>query len=257
MRRSGRPKRVIKRECFVETREGRIPLVLTRSTGRRTLTITVDEDARASVAAPFHMADQDIADFLIKKADWIFRKVTEVRKCRDILSQRDFNDGHDFLFLGEKYKVNVMERDVKRSRVCFDPRQGWSVSVPLGCSPEVRRAHVKEKMLQWYRAQAREILGGRIFHFARLIGVEPKKITVRTQKRIWGCCNFKTQTISLNWQIILSPLRVVDYVVLHELCHLSIPNHSKRFWRKVAKVLPDFRQRQQWLKANHLDMILP
>lgn len=231
--------------------------MLTRSTGRRTLTISVDEDARASVAAPFNMADQDIANFLIEKADWIQGKITQARKYRDILERRDFNDGHDFLFLGEKYQINVVERDVKRSRVLFDPKQGWSVSVPLGCTQEVRRAQVKEKMLQWYRAQAQEILGGRIFHYARLIGSEPKMITVRTQKRIWGCCNYKKQTISLNWQIILSPLPVVDYVVVHELCHLSIPSHSKRFWKKVEKVLPDFRQRQQWLRANHLDMILP
>ena len=257
MKRFRRPKRVIKRESFVETKDGRIPLVLTRSTGRRTLTITVDEDARASVAAPFNMADQDIANFIIKKADWIHGKVAEARKCLDILAQRDFNDGQDFLFLGEKYKVNVKERDVKRCQVSFEPRQGWNIFIPLGCSQEVQRAHVKEKMLQWYRAQAQEILGGRIFHFARLIGAEPKKINVRTQKRIWGCCDFRTQTINLNWQIILSPLRVVDYVVVHELCHLFIPNHSKRFWKKVEKVMPDFRQRRQWLKANHLDMILP
>lgn len=231
--------------------------MLTRSTGRRTLTITVGEDARASVAAPFTMADQEIANFLIEKADWIYGKVQEVRKCRETLARRDFNDGHDFLFLGEKYKVHVAEQDIKRSRVSFDPGQGWSISVPMGCTPEARRAHVKEKMLHWYRAQAQEILGGRVFHYARLIGVEPKRIAVRTQKRLWGCCDFRKQTVNLNWQIVLSPLRVVDYVVVHELCHLTVPNHSKRFWKKVEKVMPDFRQRRQWLKANHLDMILP
>jgi hypothetical protein len=89
------------------------------------------------------------------------------------------------------------------------------------------------------------------------MGVEPKKIAVRTQKRLWGCCDYHTQTIHLNWQIILSPIRVIDYVVVHELCHLTVPNHSKRFWKKVEKIIPDFKRHKQWLAVNHIDMVLP
>ena len=61
----------------------------------------------------------------------------------------------------------------------------------------------------------------------------------------------------MNWQIILAPVSVLDYVVAHELCHLTVPNHSKQFWKKVEKVMPDYKVHQQWLKTNHFDMILP
>ena len=257
MRRICRPKRVVKAACSLKTKEGDIPFVLARSSGRRTLTITVDKHARVNVASPFTMSEKEIHGFIHEKARWILAKVREAGKNKDILSQREFAHGHEFLFLGKKYKVNVVESDVKRSRITFDVLKGWAIAVPKRLSPEGSQAQVKNKMLQWYRAQAKEILGGRIFHYSRLMGVEPKEIAIRTQKRLWGCCNFNTQSIHMNWQIILSPLKVIDYVVVHELCHLTVPSHSKRFWRKVEKVMPDFQGYRRWLKINHLDMVLP
>jgi len=240
MRRIRRPKRIVKTACSVQTKEGDIPFILARSSGRRTLTITVDGRAEVSVASPFNMKEGDVHAFIHEKARWILEKVTEAQKNRDILSQKEFEQGHEFLFLGKKYKVNVAERDIKRSQIAFDALTGWSIAVSKELSCEERGLQIKRKMLQWYRAQANEILGGRIFHYSRLMGVEPKKIAVRTQKRLWGCCDYNTQTIHLNWQIILSPIKVIDYVVVHELCHLTIPNHSKRFWKRVEKHMPDF-----------------
>ncbi len=257
MRRIRRPKRIVKSTCSVETKEGDISFILARSSGRRTLTISVDERAKVNVASPFAMSEKEIYGFIHEKSEWILAKIKESKKTRDILRQKEFDDGHEFLFLGKKCRVNVSESDVKRSRIDFDILMGWSITIPKGLSSEAVQVQVKKKMLQWYRAQAEEILGGRIFHYSRLMGVEPKKIAIRTQKRLWGCCDYNTQTIHLNWQIILSPVKVIDYVVVHELCHLVIPSHSKRFWNKVKKVMPDFEPYRQWLKANHLDMTLP
>ncbi len=257
MRRIHRPKHIVRAAHSLKTKEGDIPFVLARSLGRRTLTITVNEQAQVSIASPFAMRERDIYAFVHEKARWILAKVKDAQNNKDILSQREFAHGHEFLFLGKKYKVNVVRSDVKRSRITFDVLTGWSIAVPQGLSPEESQIQVKNKMLQWYRAQAKEILGGRIFYYSRLMGVEPKKIAIRTQKRLWGCCDFNTQTIHLNWQIILSPLKVIDYVVVHELCHLTVPSHSKRFWKKVEKFMPDFQGYRRWLKINHLDMLLP
>jgi len=252
-----RPKRIVKTARSIRTKEGDIPFVLARSSGRRTLTITVDGRAEVAVASPFYMKEKEVFAFIHEKARWILDKVKEAQKDRDVLRQKEFDHGHKFLFLGRKLKINVIRDDVKRSRIVFDLLKGWTVTVPKELSDGERRLQVKKKMLQWYRAQAEEILGGRIFHYSRLMGVEPKKIAIRTQKRLWGCCDYHTQTIHLNWQIILSPIKVVDYVVVHELCHLTIPSHSKRFWRRVEKFMPDFRKYRQWLSVNHLDMVLP
>lgn len=257
MRRIKRPKRIIKTTCSTQTELGEISFVLTRSSARKTLTITIDEKSDVGVASPFRMKEREIVNFINEKAQWIIKKVNEAQKNKVILDQKKFDHGDQFLFLGKKFKLTIFERDIKRSHVSFNELEGWFVTVPKELSIGERRVKVKEKMLQWYRAQAEEVLGGRIFHFSRLISIEPKKIAVRTQKRIWGCCDYNTQTIHLNWQIILSPIKVIDYVVVHELCHLMVPNHSKRFWIKVEKYMPDFKRYKQWLTVNHLDMALP
>jgi hypothetical protein len=248
---------MVKTSCSLQTKEGEIPFVLSRSSGRRTLTVSVDDRAAVKVASPFAMNERDIYRFIHEKAPWIVAKIKETKRNRDIVEQKEFGDGHEFLFLGRKYPVKVNEADIKRSRILFDPTAGWSVSVPGGLTREQCRAQVKQKMLQWYLVQAKEILGGRIFHYSRLMAATPQKIAIRTQKRLWGCCDYRRQAIRLNWQIILSPMDVIDYVVVHELCHLKVPSHSKRFWNNVKKVMPDFQLQRRWLKTNHWDMVLP
>ncbi|MCK5503849.1 MAG: DUF45 domain-containing protein, partial [Thermodesulfovibrionia bacterium] len=183
MRRIRRPKRVVKAAYSLKTKEGNISFVLARSSGRKTLTITVDKHAQVSVASPFTMREKDIHGFIHEKAQWILAKVGEAGKNKAILSQKEFAHGHEFLFLGKKYKVSVARSDVKQSRITFDVLNGWSIVVSKRLSPEESQAQIKNKMLQWYRAQAKEILGGRVFHYSRLMGVEPKKIAIRTQKR--------------------------------------------------------------------------
>lgn len=257
MRRIRRPKRIVKSACSLRTKEGDIPFVLARSSGRRTLTITVDEQAQVGVASPFTMAQKEIHEFIHEKAKWILAKVREAQRNKILINQKEFTHGQEFLYLGKKFKLNVVRMDIKRSRITFDMLKGWLVAVPRQLASEESQNQVKNKMLQWYRTQASEILGGRIFHYSRIMGIEPKRIHIRSQKRLWGCCDYNTQTINLNWQIILSPLKVIDYVVVHELCHLVVPSHSKRFWKKVEKVMPDFQGYRRWLQVNHLDMVLP
>ena len=89
----------------------------------------------------------------------------------------------------------------------------------------------------------------KIEHFADLIGVRPAKITVRNQKTRWGSCS-KSGNISINCLVMLMPEKVIDYIVVHELCHLKEMNHSKSFWREVERIIPDYKQRQNWLKEN-------
>jgi len=257
MRKLKRPKHVFKKMYTLTTEQGEIPYILSRSTGRRTLTITIDEKARVGVASPFNMAEREIHDFIHEKAKWIVNKLKEANKFKNAMEEKDFNHGNLFLYLGRKHKLNLAENDVKRARIGFDLLDGWTVTVPMGLGPEERRDRIKEKLLKWYKVQAKEILGGRIFHYGRIMGVAPRSIAIRSQKRLWGCCDYDKQSISLNWQIILSPIKVVDYIVVHELCHLTIPNHSKRFWKKVAKYMPDYQEQRRWLSANHVDMILP
>ena len=99
------------------------------------------------------------------------------------------------------------------------------------------------------RERAKSVLAQRTAYFARQIGVTYGRITVRDQKTRWGSCS-QTGNLNFNFRLILAPPEVLDYVVVHELCHRRQMNHSAQFWQEVAQVLPDYRERKAWLTEN-------
>ncbi len=244
------------RLCSLPTRAGTIAFSLTRSSRRRTMEISVAESTQVRVLAPRYAPEKEIHRFIHDKADWIIKKIKETHRAQKFLLSREYANGNQFLFLGTKYELEIVEADIKQGRISFDGLK-WTVRIPVMDCAEDQQPVVRQKLIQWYRAQAKEIFGGRVFHYARMMGMEPQKVTVKTQKRIWGSCDHRKGTINLNWYLVLSPLDVIDYVVVHELCHLKVPHHSKRFWGSVEKVLPDYKKRQRWLKVNAHDMALP
>lgn len=235
------------RQFFLKTPKGGIQYILRRSR-RKTISVAINDEAEVWVGAPLWIEDSRLRQFLLEKSSWILRKQAECSVKNNFLKQMVFDDGGTFLFLGEKYPLNVIENN-RKAEINFT-QAGWNVHVPRDLDQNKRGETIKEILIDWYRAQAREIFGGRVFHFARILKVEPREIAVRTQKRLWGSCHHHSRKIHLNWQLVLSPLEVIDYVVVHELCHLLVPNHSKRFWQKVETILPDFKKRKAWLREH-------
>ena len=111
------------------------------------------------------------------------------------------------------------------------------------------RIHLDAAQEKELRERAKSVLAQRTAFFARQIGVTYGRITVRDQKTRWGSCS-QTGNLNFNFRLILAPLEVLDYVVVHELCHRRQMNHSTQFWQEVAQVLPDYRKRKAWLTEN-------
>lgn len=104
-------------------------------------------------------------------------------------------------------------------------------------------------LLNWFIAQALETIPPRITAFAEKVGSYPKKVTFRLQKTRWGSCS-TNGNINLNLKLMMAPEWIFNYVIIHELCHLQIPNHSSQFWDLVARHCPRYQEARTWLKAN-------
>ncbi len=113
-------------------------------------------------------------------------------------------------------------------------------------------SHAGSLSLEEIRAladRAKDVIPQRVAHFAPLVGVTYGRITIRNQRTRWGSCSGKGN-LNFNCLLMLAPPEVLDYVVVHELCHRKEMNHSPRFWAEVARVLPDYQQRRRWLKEH-------
>ena len=237
---------------------------MSRSPKRRTILIRIEDSSCVRVVAPGHLAEEHVQEFIQEKASWITRKLAYWNTRHPFSSnsvlpdsgRRCFHNGQEFLFLGKKLKFELTESDINAARLNFDGTR-WLVEVPRSLPLPERMRQIEERLTIWYRLQAKEILGARVFHYGRALGVRPQEIVVKCQKRIWGSCHPRKQRINLNWQIIMSPGEVFDYVVVHELCHLSVPNHSSAFWQKVKSILPDYQSSREWLKIHQNEMKLP
>ena len=112
-----------------------------------------------------------------------------------------------------------------------------------------REVFVKGALEKWYLSHAEDRLREKTARYAKIIGVKPSSVTLKSYKSRWGSCSSKGD-ISYNWKIIMAPHHIVDYVVVHELSHMIQLNHSPAYWRSVERFIPDYQQCRKWLKVN-------
>jgi predicted metal-dependent hydrolase len=159
-----------------------------------------------------------------------------------------FEGGETFLFRGETVPlVVIVAPDIRRARAELDNGR-LSVSI-MPCSEGDQTLLVQKAVLKWYKSAAQERLAESVSRWSPVVGAAPAAVRVRNQRRRWGSCS-RDGVLNFNWRLVMMPDDVLDYVVVHELCHLIEPNHSVRYWDLVARVLPAHKQSRRWLRAN-------
>jgi len=142
------------------------------------------------------------------------------------------------------------DREIDR---LLDAHRDWLAEQRRRQRPRLRLDSRRISELEGRRA-ARELVRMLIDEEAGELGVEPARIQIRDQRTRWGSCS-STGTLSFNWRLVLAPFEVLDYVVVHELCHLRVPNHSRRFWQLVETRRPDWRERKGWLDEHGPELL--
>ena len=219
----------------------------------KNITIKIKHPDIVTVVCPVSVNDEFIHDLVISKSKWILNKINEFKN-------REFNnppillvDGDKVPYLGNYYTLNVSkEKDIIKCSLTFK-EDSFIATVPYNISNDEQYIKLRELLVNWYLTEGGKLIKERLSIYSKKLKLYPYSISLKEQKTSWGTCSSKGN-IYINWKILLSPLDIIDYVLVHELCHLKYMNHSKEYWSLVSTIVPDYKKKRNYLKENILKL---
>lgn len=210
---------------------------------RKTLAISVEPNLRVHVVAPPDTAPEVVAAKVRQRAPWILRQRRELERYLPGPAPRQYVSGETHHYLGRQYRLKVTEGQPEGAKLM----RGW---LHISTADKGNTAQVKQLLDSWYDTQARRVFPERLAAVLprfQAVGVtEAPRLIIKPLEARWGSCA-DNGTITLNTRLVQASKPHIDYVVVHELCHLVEHNHSSRFYHLLDRMLPDWRERRQLL----------
>lgn len=210
-----------------------------RSSRRKTVAVAVDPVEGVMLTAPTDVSLTKLDDVVQEKAKWIVDRLRLVEQVTPAKPKR-FVSGEEFMYLGRRFKLKIVRR-VHAARARLE-RGLLTVTIPRSSSSQDRAGVVRGALEDWYRGRARQKIEERVEAWAPEVGVPVPKVLIRSQTKRWASCDDRG-VLRFNWRLIQAPMKLVDYVVVHELVHLVHRDHGKMFWGRVGEVMPDYENR--------------
>jgi predicted metal-dependent hydrolase len=211
---------------------------------RKTTDIVIERDGVVTVRPPLGMSPDEVDDTVFSKRMWIYRNLAEWRDLNATRVNREWVNGESFPYLGSYYRLQL-EREQNEPLKLKDGRFHMLRSiVEKGGSNAAREA-----FRTFYQDKGLPRLRKRVAYFAAKVGVPAGNLQVKDLGYRWASC-LKNGDVHFHWKCLMAPLTIIDYIVVHELCHLHHRDHSDAFWNEVDKVLPDYRDRKEWLRIH-------
>lgn len=211
-------------------------------TRRKSIALEVRPDARLIVRAPQRVPFRDIREFVSDKQTWIREKQEIFRTKQEEAGPRDFSERCEFLFLGTKYKLQIIDGAI--FPLVFD--DGFILS-------ENYREKARDLFIAWYKDRAAEVFPQRAARLAAYSNLYFNQLSISDARTQWGSCSNRGN-IHFSWRLVMAPPEVIDYIIIHELVHIEIKNHGSDFRSRVQSLLPDWKEREQWL-SNHIHLM--
>jgi predicted metal-dependent hydrolase len=226
-----------------------------RSSRARRLRITV-QPAGVEVVAPLGMREAEIVAFVHDNQRWIETKLEAIRRRLTAHpGSPRLVDGATIPFRGGWPRLRVTRSGRTRPLVRHDG-DIW-VELPDRLPAGLHESEIERALTGWLRREARAEAQAASDRYGPRYGLLPRGLVIKAHRTLWGSCT-ASGIVNLNWRLILAPPAALDYVVVHELCHLRHRHHQPPFWRLVAEILPDYGQQRRWLRANgHLLTLKP
>lgn len=214
---------------------------------RHSVQLKVTSAGAVEITAPVRFPQHEVEKLLHLKTAWISAQLDRLSRLAANPVNATLAEGAELLYLGQPHRLALSATTAKRPKVTREQQQ---LTVHLPAVPATEQVPLlHETLRRWFAKQAAELLAGKTAYWAEQIGVRPGRITIREQKTRWGSCSSRGN-INYNWRIIMAPPEVVDYLVIHELYHIKMPNHSADFWLLVAQSSPDFKRHRAWLRQH-------
>jgi predicted metal-dependent hydrolase len=204
---------------------------------RKTIALIVEADGSLTIRAPLHTSQAVIEQALKEKADWIKSRQQQARQSMPAPVRYD--EGELFLYLGRAYPLRLVERRQP-------PLALVNERFELERSAQTQAAAHFEG---WYRRQAQAYLATRVQALSQQHGLPYSHVGISGAKTRWGSCSSHNR-LNFTWRLMMAPPEVIDYIILHELAHIRVKNHSPAFWALVAQMQPNYRQQRDWLTRN-------
>ena len=205
---------------------------------RRTISLEIDHDGSLIVRVPHQAPIEEIHALVNSKKNWIIKKQNLAFELAQEAPPKQFVDGELFLYLGKSHPLNIVADQV-------DPLV-LNGNFLLAAESQESARQIFEK---WYRKQAAQVIKPRTSFLAEQNGFTYSVIRINSAKTRWGSCGPKG-SLNFPYRLVMAPEDVIDYVIVHELVHLRTRNHSKNYWDAVRKIMPDYKNRLNWLQEN-------
>ncbi len=211
-------------------------------TDRDTTDIVIERDGIVAVRPPADYTPEQVDAVVESKRMWIYRNLAEWKDLNASSVVREWVNGETFLYLGRAYRLSLVSDQacalqLKEGRFCLS-----RTVVEQGGTEAARRAFES-----YFSNKGLRRFNERINYFGPKVGVQVAGIKVKEMGYRWASCG-KTGVLNFHWKCMMAPPKIIDYIVVHELCHFHHRNHTDAFWNEVDKVMPDYRERKEWLR---------
>lgn len=224
-----------------------ISYTIRRSKNRRSTSILVHPLKGVVVTAPPWVPEIFIRSFVNQKSSWIEKNLQKFKAIPK--ATKDFISGEHHLYFGQSFPLRITRSPSHKKLKLSLLYDTFEALVPSGLSAFKEKLELKLAFTNWYLKQGKKIIQTKVDYFSKRLGVSYNRVTLKRVSSIWGSCSRKNN-LNFNRKLIMAPHAVVDYVIIHEVCHLIHRHHQKSFWDEVKRLDPEYKEHVKWLKHN-------
>lgn len=217
---------------------------------RKTMTIEVEPSGEVNVISPINATEEVILKKVKSRAKWIVQKQYEVKNINVSKIIREAVNGESYLYLGRAYSLQLIYDENTENINVRLVRGKFIVTTSTKDQDQIKLA-----LENWYRDKALKKVKERVKYYGSYFRDKVNDVRVKEQKKRWASCT-KNNELLFNWRCVMAPSNILDYIIVHEMCHMQYKSHSKEFWDNVCSILNDYECRKEWLKNNGIKLDL-